>query len=222
MLAMQRNLMQRRALERVAMTPASLAPSFQVQTIPQQLSLASISGGMPTGTTQQQTATLLQRAQLSTNSQIDPSQPITQTQDLSQGQQQQNDSGLGSRMVQNFDSPGMGLPQGPGSLQQNFIQPSPSLHHADPQPSSAPLASQPQPGAQQGSGPANLATMSLPQLRSQSTLLLQFVMESEKNLPAAGSSGESDVHRQLRVKVENNKRYIRMMQDLINARTRAR
>ena len=218
--AMQRNLMQQGALDRVGMTPTSLAPIVQVQAIPQQLSPASISGGMRT--TQQQTATLLQRAQLSTNSQIDRSQPITQTQDFSQGQQQQNDSGLGSRMVQYLDSPGMGLPQGPGSLQQNFIQPSPFFHRANPQPSSAPLTSQPQPGAQQDSGPPNLPTMSLPQLRSLSAQLLQFVMESEKNLPAAGSSGESDVHRQLRAKVENNKRYLRMIQDLINARTRTR
>jgi hypothetical protein len=224
----QGNMTQQQALERLAMMQASSAP-HQEQSAPQQLPPGFNASGMQSGTAQQQITALPQRPQVSTSNQVnlqramqDPSLARQFNMLLPHGQQQQNGSSLTPRIGQNLNPPGMSLPQGLGSHQQNFIQPSPSLAHANPQPSSAPSASQPQLGAQQGSGPANLATMSLPQLRSLSTQLLQFVMESEKNLPAAGSSGESDVHRQLRVKVENNKRYFRMMQDLINARTRAR
>ena len=46
--------------------------------------------------------------------------------------QQQNGSSLASCMGQNLNTPGMSLPQGPGSLQQIFIQPSPLLPHANP------------------------------------------------------------------------------------------
>ena len=219
----QGNMTQQQALERFAMMQASSAP-HQEQSAPQGFNAS----GMPSGTAQQQIAAMPQRPQVSTSNQVnlqramDPSLARQFNMLLPHGQQQQNGSSLTPRIGQNLNPSGMSLPQGLGSHQQNFIQPSPSLAHANPQPSSAPSASQPQLGAQQGSGPANLATMSLPQLRSLSTQLLQFVMESEKNLPVAGSSGENDVHRQLRAKVENNKRYFRMMQELIAARTRAR
>ena len=135
-----------------------------------------------------------------------------------QGQQQQSDSGLGSLIDQNLDPPGMGLPQGPGSPQQNLIQLSPSLPHANARSSTAPLA----PGAQQVPGPGNLSAMSSPQLRALYNQLLQIVTESDKHLPAAGSSGESDIQRQLRLRVENNKRYLRMLREIISARTRER
>ena len=142
------------------------------QNVPQQLPSGFNAGGMQSGTTQQQITTLLQRAQASSNN---PLQHAIQAQDpsharqfgmpLPQGQQQQNGSGL-ARIGQNLN-PGMGLPQGPGSLQQNFIQPSPSVPHVTAQSSSAPLASQPAPpGAQQVSGPSNLASMTLRQLFS--------------------------------------------------------
>lgn len=49
------------------------------------------------------------------------------------------------------------------------------------------LVAHPQLRAQQGSSTANLSTMSLPQLRNLPTQLLQFVIKSEKNLPAAGT-----------------------------------
>ena len=157
-----------------------------------------------------------QRVGFSTNCQINPLQRLIQARDPSQGQRQESDCGLGSHMGQYLDSPGMGLSQG---LKQNFNQPYPSL----PQPSSATSAAQPQPGAQQAFGSGNnLSAMSLPQLRQLSGQLLQIVVESEKNLPAAGSSGENDIQRQLRLKVENNKRYLRMLQEIISARTRAR
>ena len=227
----QGHMTQQQALERLAMMQASSAPPFQDQSAPQQLQPGFNAGQMPSGTTQQQIASLSQRAQVSANNPAlqralqgqDPSHARQFSMLLPHAQQQQNGSGLASRIGQNLNTPGMSLPQGPGSLQQNFIQPSPSLPHANPQPSSAASASQPpQPGAQQVPGPANLAAMSLPQLRSLSSQLLQIVMESEKNLPAAGSSGESDIQRQIRLKVENNKRYLRMLQEIISTRTRAR
>ena len=209
--------MPQRAVEHLTMTPASSAPPFQEQSIPQQSPLGFIAGGMPSGTSEQQMVSISQRVGFSTNCQINPLQRLIQAQDPSQGQRQESDCGLGSHMGpgQNLDSSGMGLSQG---LQQNFIQPSPSF----PQPSSAASASQPQPGAQQAFGPGKLSAMSLPQLRQLSGQLLRIVMESEKNLPAAGSSGENDIQRQLRFKVENNKRYLRMLQEIISARTRAR
>jgi hypothetical protein len=137
-----------------------------------------------------------------------------------QQQQQQNGSGITSRMGQNLNPSGMGLPQGPGSLQQNFFQPSPSVPHANPQPSSMPSASQiPQPGAQQVSGtPGNLADMPLPQLRALSIHLLHAVMEGEKNIQVTSSSGEGDIQRQqqLRAKIELNKQRLRVLQEVIN------
>jgi hypothetical protein len=211
--------MPQRAVEHLTMTQASSAPPFQEQSIPQQSPLGFIAGGMPSGTSEQQMVSLSQRVGFSTNCQIiNPLQRLIQAQDPSQGQRQESDCGLGSHTSpgQNLDSSGMGLSQG---LQQNFNQPSPSF----PQPSSATSAAQPQPGAQQVSGPgSNLSAMSLPQLRQLSSQLLRIVMETEKNLPAAGSYGENDIQRQLRLKVENNKRYLRMLQELISARTRAR
>lgn len=176
--------MPQRVLERPSMTQASSVSPFQEQSIPQQLPLGFVAGGLPSG----------------------------------QGQQQQSDSGLGSLIDQNLDPPGMRLPQGPGSPQQNLIQLSPSLPHANARSSTAPSA----PGAQQVPGHGNLSAMSIPQLRALYNQLLQIVTESDKNLSAAGSSGESDVQRQLRLKVENNKRYLRMLREIISARTRER
>ena len=139
-----------------------------------------------------------------------------------QQQQQQNDgSGIASRMGQNLNPSGMDLPQGPGSLQQNFIQPSPSFHHANPQPSSTPSASQiPQPVS---SSPGNLADVPLPQLRALATQLLHVVIEGEKNLQATSSSGEGDIQRQqLRAKIELNKQRLRVLHEVINVKMRAR
>ncbi|KAH9995720.1 hypothetical protein BJV77DRAFT_204824 [Russula vinacea] len=99
---------ERQASERLAMLTAS------AQNVPQQFPQGSIAG-MPSGTAQQQMATLLQRAQVSTRSPIDSLQRVTQAQDssharqfsmlLPHGQQQPNDT-VASRMD---------LPQGPGS-----------------------------------------------------------------------------------------------------------
>ena len=218
---------EQQARERLAMMQASSA-----QSVPQQLPSGFNAGGMQSGTTQQQIATLVQRAQASTNNQINPLQHSIQVQDssharqfgmpLPQGQQQQNDSGL-ARIGQNLN-PGMGPPQGPGSLQQNLIQPYPSVPHMTGQSSSAPLASQPAPpGAQQVSGPSNLASMTLQQLRELSIHLQRIVIEGEKHLQTPSSFGRTDAQRQrLRTEIENNKRFINILQEVMNSRTRAR
>jgi hypothetical protein len=215
---------EQQARERLAMMQASSA-----QNVPQQLPSGFNAGGMQSGTTQQQITTLLQRAQASSNN---PLQHAIQAQDpsharqfgmpLPQGQQQQNGSGL-ARIGQNLN-PGMGLPQGPGSLQQNLIQPSPSVPHMTAQSSSAPLASQPPPpGVQQVSGPSSLASMTLQQLHELSTHLQRIVIEGEKDLQTPSSSGGSDARRQqLRTKIENNKQFINILQEVMNSRTRAR
>jgi hypothetical protein len=211
---------QQQALERLSMMQASAHP-FQEQSVPQQLPPGFSAGAMPSGTTQQQMATLSQRAIQSQ----DPSQARQFSMLLPQGQQQQNGTGLASsRMGQSLNPPGIGLPQGAGSLQQNFIHPSPSVPHANAQTPSAPSASQPPPpGVQQvPSTSGNLASMPLPQLRALASQLLRIVMEGEKNLQATSGSGEGDIQRQLRAKVENNKRYLLALQEVINAKMRAR
>ena len=204
---------EQQARERLAMMTAS------AQSVPQRFPQGSVAG-MSSGTAQQQMATLLQHAQVS-----DSLQRVTQAQDSSyvrqlsmlppQAQQQQTDTGVASRM---------GLPQGPGSLRQNFIQPSLSVSPANAQSSSVSTASQPRPpGAQQVSGPNSLANMTLQQLRELSTHLQRIVIEGEKNLQTPSSSGGSDVQRQqLRTKIDNNKRFMNILQEVINARTRAR
>jgi len=225
------------AMDRLAMIQASSAHAFQEQGVPQQLPPGYNTGAMQGGTAQQQIAAISQRAQVSGNNQINPLQRVMQAQDPSHpsharqfsmllpGQQQQNGSGIGSRMGQNLNSSGMGLSQGPGSIQQNFIQPSPSIPHANSQSSSTPSVSQiSQPGAQQVSGPlGNLVEVPLPQLRALSTQLQHVVIEGEKNLQAPSSAGEGDIQRQqLRAKIELNKQRLRALQEVINMKTRAR
>jgi hypothetical protein len=122
--------------------------------------------------------------------------------------QQQNGSGLASRMGENDNPPG----------------PRPSVPHANAQTSSAPSASRPPlPGVQQVSDiSSNLASMSLPQLRALYSQLFRIVMEKEKELQTAGDFGESDIQRQLRAKIDNNKRLLPALQEVIDAKTRAR
>jgi hypothetical protein len=236
----QGNMTQQQALDRLAMMQAS-AHSFQEQSVSQRLPPGFNAGATPSGTNQQQTAALSQRAQVSANNQINTLQRVMQAQDPSharqfnmllpgqqeqqeQEQQPQNGSGIASRMGQNLNPSGMGLPQGPGSLQQNFIQPSPSVPHANPHPSSTPSASQiPQPGAQQVSGPPpSLADVPLPQLRALYTHLLHIVMEGEQNLQAI-SSGEGDMQRQqLQDKIELNRQRLRALHEIINMKMRPR
>ena len=134
----QGNMTQQQALDRLAMMQAS-THSFREQSVPQQFPSGFNAGAMPSGTIQQQNAALSQRAQVSANNQINALQHVIQAQDPSrarqfdvllpgqQQQRQQNATGIASYIGQNLNPSGMGLPQGPGSLQQNFIQPSPSV-----------------------------------------------------------------------------------------------
>jgi hypothetical protein len=226
----QGNMTHKQALDRLAIVQASSAHSFEERSAPQQLPPGFNAGGVPSGNAHRQMDILSQYAQVSSNNQINTLQRVIQAQDPSHARQfnmllpgqlqQQNASGIASRMGQNLNPSGMGLPQGPGSLQQNFIQPSPSVPHANPQPSSTPSASQvPQPGAQQVSGPpGSIVDVPLPQLRALFTQLLHVVMEGEKNLQATSSSGEGDIQQQqqLRAKIELNKQRLRALHEVIN------
>jgi hypothetical protein len=202
------------AMERLSMMQANAVHPFQEQSVPQQLPPGFNTGGIQSGTTQQQ-------LEIATLSQAHARQFSML---LPQGQQQ-NGSGLASRVGQILNPSGIGFPQGTGSLQPNFIQPSASVLHANAQTSSVPPALQPPPPvAQQVSGLSSnfYASMPLPQLRALASQLHRIVMEGEKNLQTASGSGEGDIQRQLRAKVENNKRYLLALQEFINANMRAR
>ena len=224
---------QQQALDRLAMIQASAHP-FQEQSVPQQLPPGFNAGAMPTGATQQQIAALSQRPQVSANNQINTLPRVIQAQDPSHARQfnmippgqqrQQSGSGIASSMSQYLNSSGMGLWQGPDSLQQDFIRPSPSVPHANPQPSTPSASQIPQPGTQQVSGPpGNLADVPLPQLRALSTQIQHVVVEGEKNLQAISSSGEGDSQRQqIRAKIELNKQRLRALHEVITMKMRAR
>lgn len=164
------------AQERLNMLRASPAHAFQEQNAPQQIPSGFTAGGMAGSSAQQQMAALSQRPQAPASNPMNTLQRViqAQTQDnlharqlnmlVAQGQQPQN--GFASRVGQNLHPPGMGLPQGQGSLQQNFIQPSPSVPPANIQSSTAPSASQPTPmgGPQIPSLHKNILEMPVPQL----------------------------------------------------------
>ncbi|KAI9512951.1 hypothetical protein F5148DRAFT_560177 [Russula earlei] len=221
---------QQEARERFSIMQAS---HFQEQNAPQQVP-PRFPATMPSGTAQQQLAAFSQRAQVSTNNQMNPLQRVIQAQDpssharpfgmlLAQNQQQQNNSGFGSRVGQNVGPPEMGLSSGPGSLQQNFVSPSPSVLPANIQSSSAPSASQaPTTGGQQIPGPNNLSEIPLNQLRNFYTQLMRAVMEGEKNIQAASSSGgDGDIQRQIRAKVDLYKQRMLALQEVISSKMRA-
>ena len=117
----------------------------------------------------------------------------------------------------------MGLPQGQGSLQQNFIQPSPSTPPVNLQPSLACSTLQPNPlyGLQQMQAHKNFIEMQLLQLTSIYGQLARMVEEGERNLNAAGNtSGESDMQQQqaLGAQLDGQKQLLIHIQDLINQR----
>jgi hypothetical protein len=126
-------------------------------------------------------------------------------------------SDIASRVGQNLSPP----PQGPGSLQLNIIQPSPSYPHTNSQPSLTTSASQiPQPVS---GPPGNLEDVPLPRLCALSTRLLHVVTEGERNLQATSSSDEGDIQRQqIRAQIELNKRRLRALNELISMKMRAR
>ena len=206
----QGNMTHKQALDRLAMMQAS-AHSSQEQPVPQQLPPGFNAAGVPSGNAHRQMDTLSQHAQVSANNQQINNLAI-QAQDasharqmiallLGQQQQQQNGSDIASRMGQNLDPSGMGLPQGPGSVQQI-----------------------PQPGAQQVSGPpGNLVDVPLPQLCALSTQLLHVVIEGEIHLQAPSSFGEGDIQRQqLRAKIDLNKLRLSALHEVINMKRRPR
>src|SRR5712672_1231533 len=110
--------------------------------------------------------TLPPLAQVPNNNQVNPFQQVIQAQDpsharsmlLAQNQQQQNSSGFASLAGQSVGPAGMGLPQGPRSPQQHFVQPSPSVSQANVQSSAPSTVGQQVPGP-----PGNLADVPLPQ-----------------------------------------------------------
>ena len=112
---------------------------------------------------------------------------------VAQGQQAQNI--FASRVGQNLHPPGTGLPPGQGSLQQNFIQPSPSVLPANLQPSLAPSTSRPTLlSGQIQAIHKSFVEMPMPQLTGVYAQLARTVEEGEKILNAAGSTGgESDM-----------------------------
>ncbi|KAI0249895.1 hypothetical protein BJV78DRAFT_1224130 [Lactifluus subvellereus] len=209
---------------------ASSAP-FQEQNVPQQMPPNFPPGGMTGGSIQQQMAALSQHTQVLTNNQINPLQRPIQAQDhlnarplnilLAQGQQQQNGSSFTSRVGQNLHPSGMGLPQGQGSLQQNFVQRTPPVSSANLQPSSAPSSQAPSQGGQQIYNLSNIAEASVPQLCTFFNQLKHAITEGEKNLHAAGNSGgEVDPQRQaLRAKLESQKQVMLRIREMIAMKT---
>jgi hypothetical protein len=143
----QQGLMTReQALERLVLIRTT-AHAFQEQNVPQQIPSGFPAGGMAGGSTQQEVAALSQRPQAPASNSMSTLQRVQDSiharqlnMMVAQGQQPQN--GFAARVGQNLHPPGMGLPRGQGSLQQNFIQPSPSVTPANLQPSTAPSTSQ--------------------------------------------------------------------------------
>jgi len=145
---------------------------------------------------------------------------------LIQQQQQHNGSGYAHPVGQNLNPPVTSFPQGHGPLQQSFVQPSPSTPLEDVRSSSTPSASQaPSPADQQAPVlPSDFAELSLPQLRVLHAQMMRFVIEGENNLQASSTTGgESDIQRQeLRAKLELYNQRLLLLQDFMNAKTRAR
>ena len=223
----QGNMTHKQALERLAVMQAS-AHSFQEQSAPQQLPPGFNAGGVPSGNAHQQTDTLSQNAQVSTNDQMDILRRVIQTPDASyrrqfdmhicQGPQVQNDSGLTSRRPSNSNP--LSSPQdsqGPESMQENL----PPVSYANVPSSSTPSVSQPPSRPNLAN---SLYDVPLPQLRALSTRLLHAVLEGERNLQASSSSwDEGDIQRQqLRAQVELNKQRLRALQEVIDMKMRPR
>ncbi|KAH9057865.1 hypothetical protein EDB87DRAFT_1628606 [Lactarius vividus] len=226
----QGHMTREQAQERLTMLQAS-AHTFQEQNVPQQIPPGFAAGGMAGGSAQQQMAALSQRSQAPGSNpmiqRVMQAQAQAQQDSLharqlnmlvAQGQQQPNGF---ARVGQNLHPPGMGLPQGQGSLQQNFIQPSPSVPPANIQSSVVPSTSQPTPlgGAQIHNLPKNLVDMSMQQLSNSYSQLMRIVEDGEKNLNAAGAStsSEGDMQRQAyRARLDQQKQLLVNIRELIN------
>lgn len=225
----QGSMTREQAQERFAALRTSVAHPFHEQNV-QQISSGFTTGGMAGGSAQQQMAALPQRPQAPASNPMNSlHQRVIQTQDsiharqlnmlVAQGQQQQQ-NGFASRVGQTLHPPGMGLPQGQGSLQQNFIQPSPSVPPANLQSSAAPSAPQPTQlgGPQIHNLPKNISEIPIPQLTILYNSLVRAVEDGERNFNAVGGTGgESDMQRQaLRAKIDNQKQTLSFIRDFIN------
>lgn len=221
----QGNMTHTQALDRFTMMQTSSVDSFKDGSAPQQWPPGFNAGEMPSGNAHQQLDTLMQHAQVSINDQINPLRRTTQTQDAAhfrhfnlftcQGSQLQNDSGLTSRMPSNsnlFRMDPSRDSQEPGSIQENF----PPVFYANFPSSSATSVTQPPPGPYLVN---SIHDLPLSRLRALSTHLVHILMDVEKNI--RGSS-EGDVQRQLRAEREHIKRRLRALQEVINAKVRAR
>jgi len=183
------------------------------------------------GSIQQQMAALSLHNHVPTNNQLNPLQRPIQAQDhlnarpsnmlLAQGQQQPNGSSFTSQVGQNLHPSGMGLPQGQGSLQQNFVQRTPPVPSANLQPSSAPSSQAPSQGGQQNYNLGNITDAPVQQLFNLFNQLKYAITEGEKKFRAAGNSGgEVDPQRQaLRAKLDSQKQVLFRIRDMIIAKT---
>ncbi|KAH9178380.1 hypothetical protein EDB89DRAFT_1170960 [Lactarius sanguifluus] len=188
-----RNLMRHeQAQEHAAVFQMSTSHAFQGLNIPQQISSGSATGEVAGGYTRRQQTTAL-----SPRSRAPASNPM------------------------NFLQRVMHLPGGQVSLQQNFIQLSPSLRPVNLQSSVAPSASQPTPlgGAQVHGHHKHFVEMPVPYLSNAYDQLTRAVERGEKNLNAAGASCRNDMQRQaLRARLDSQKELLINIRDLIKSK----
>jgi hypothetical protein len=186
---------------------------------------------MPGGTTLQQISTIPQNPSVLNNDQMNPLQRVIQGHDPLHARQagmlltqQHHGSGFAG---QNFNPPGMVLPQGQGSPQQSFVQPSLPVLPASVQSSSSPSTPRAtSPGAQQTPGPfCSFPSTSLLQLQGFHSSLKRDVEEGENKLQIASAtdSGDDDnIVRQLRAKFDVHKQRVLALQEYIDAKSGAR
>jgi len=140
-----------------------------------------------------------------------------------QRQQQQNDPGFTSHADQILNPPEMGPSQGQPPLDDGFVRPEDA--HSSSTPSafpSSPTLDQLAPFPS-----TKIADLSLLQLRMLQVQVCRTLMEGEEALQASRAStsgGEGDVRLQLqlRAKLEAHKQRSLSLQELINAKARAR
>ncbi|KAH9006663.1 hypothetical protein EDB83DRAFT_729665 [Lactarius deliciosus] len=181
----------------------SASHAFQGLNIPQIPSEFATGGSYA----QPEMAALPRRSQAPASNPIDSLHARQSNMLVADGQQQQN--GFASRV---------GPPQGQGPLQQNFIQPSPSVPPANLQFSVVPSASQPTPlvGTQMRGHHESFAEMPAPQLFNVYSQLVTVVEGGAKILNAAGTGCGSDIQRQaLRSRLDSQMQLLTNIRDLI-------
>lgn len=204
--------------DHLAVTQATFAHSFKEESASQQLPPGINTGGVPSGNACHPVDALSQHAQVSIDDQKNLPRHLIQTEDALHPpwlDTYRCRLGLTSRMPSNPNPLGMDHPQdsqGPGLMPINFRR----VHYANVPSSSASSAFQPPPEP----NPVNrFHEVPLSQLRDLFTRLAHIVMEGEEYLR---SSGEGDIQSQLRARLELNKRRLRALQEIINAKLRER